>query len=348
MELAEVPYTGPGSYRLITAMNVCIVGCGAIGSLLAAFLSKITTITVIDRGDQYLALSRHGLTVQNASGRQEHIKNLDVRDSLRGCGTFDAIFLAVKANEISELAVELHHLFNDDTPIITLQNGLPWWYFQRFEGEYEGHTIRATDPDGSLGRLIDPQRILGCVAYPAAELIEPGVIQHVEGLRFPVGELDGGQTHRVKQISQLMENAGLKAPVMEDIRSEIWLKAWGNLAFNPISALTHATLAQIATHPPTRAYTAQLMTEAQMVARRLGVEFRVPLERRMEGARSVGAHKTSMLQDVLAQRPIELDAILGSVLEIAELVEVPVPGLKGLYAMTSLRDAINREESLLY
>ncbi len=323
-------------------MIVCIVGCGAIGGLLAAFLSKTSAvITVVDRGNQYRALKERGLVIHNVSGERESRHNLIVSNTLRDCGSFDVVFLAVKANEISELAGELQYLFNDDTTIVTLQNGLPWWYFQRCGGEFDGYTIRATDAKGSLGKLIDPRRIIGCVAYPAAELIQPGIIRHIEGLRFPIGELDGEETRRVRQISELMVDAGLRAPILEDIRSEIWLKAWGNIAFNPISALTHATMAQIATHPPTREYTVQLMGEAQAVANKLGISFRVPLERRLQGAEQVGSHKTSMLQDVLARRPMELDAILGSVLEMAELVNVSVPGLKGLYALCSLRDAVN-------
>ena len=327
-------------------MKVCIVGCGAIGGLLAAFLSRTSAdVTVVDRGDQYLAIRDHGLVLVNTMGKKELLKNLRVTDSFENCGNFDVVFLAVKAYEIDALSTGLPALFHDRTALVTLQNGLPWWYFQRCGGSFEGRSIRATDPGGRLSKLIDSQRIVGCVAYPAAEVVEPGVIRHIEGVRFPLGELDGQITPRAKQISELLSEAGLKSPVLEDIRSEIWLKAWGNLAFNPISALTHATMAQIARFPQTNEYAAQLMREAETVANKLGVDFRVSLEQRLLGAEKVGEHKTSMLQDMQALRPMELDAILGTVIEMAALVGVGVPYLKGLYALCSLRDAINMEQA---
>jgi len=326
-------------------VKVCIVGCGAIGGLLAGFLSKTSVdVTVIDRGDQFLALREQGLELVTMEGVKERRGNLCVADSLRSCGNFDVVFLAVKAHEISALADDLPALFNDQTVLVTLQNGLPWWYFLRHGGPFEGHIIQSTDPDGRLSDIIDPGRIIGCVAYPAAEVIEPGVVRHMEGIRFPVGELDGRTTSRVQRVSDLLIGAGLKAPVLENIREEIWLKAWGNLAFNPISALTHATMAEIALNPLSRDYTAQLMGEAQLVANKLGVKFRVPLQRRLEGAEKVGGHKTSMLQDALAFRPMEVDAVLGSVIELAALAEIEVPHLKGLYALCNLRNEINLKD----
>jgi 2-dehydropantoate 2-reductase len=328
-------------------MKICIVGCGAIGGLLTRYLAKTgSDITVVERNGQFMALRDRGLIVQNPDGSQEHIKNLTVSDSIQGSGIFDVVFLAVKAHEIESLAAELPALFDKHTVLVTLQNGIPWWYFQRHGGPLDGSILRSTDPSGKLSELIDPARIIGCVSYPAAEVIEPGVIRHIEGIRFPIGELDGTTTERAKKISELLVSAGLKSPVLEDIRSEIWLKAWGNLAFNPISALTHATMADIAIYPQSREYTLQLMREAQAVANRLGIEFRVPLERRLQGAQKVGGHKTSMLQDVLARRQLELDAILGAVIEIAELVDVIVPNLKGLYALCSLRSTINLNQTI--
>lgn len=328
-------------------MKICIVGCGAIGGMLAAYLAKAgVTVTVFDRGEQLQALLANGLTLHSADGAIDSIGNLQVIENLHDCGTFDFVFLAVKAYEISSLSNHLPRIFHADTALVTLQNGLPWWYFQRNTGPFAGYSIRATDPDGSLNKLIDPQHIIGCVAYPAAEVLEPGVIRHIEGVRFPIGELDGQITPRAQQISEMLVGAGLKSPVLEDIRSEIWLKIWGNLAFNPISALTHATMVQIAKHPQSREYTTHVMSEAQAVANKLGISFRVSPERRLQGAEKVGSHKTSMLQDLLAQRPMELDAILGSVIEIAELLDVSVPSLKGLYALCSLRNVINLEQTV--
>lgn len=323
-------------------MGICIVGCGAIGGLLAAYLSGSTArITVVDQDQQFRALRENGLELQSLDGQKKLIRNLTVLDSIKQCGSFDVVFLGVKAYQIASLAEELAPLLNENTALITLQNGIPWWYFQRQGGPLRGRSLEAIDPGGKLAGLIDPRHIIGCVAYPAAEVVKPGVIRHIEGVRFPIGELDGKTSPRAVRISELLVSAGLKSPILEDIRSEIWLKVWGNLAFNPISALTHATMAEIAICPETREYTIQLMNEAEAVANSLGVRLRVPLERRLKGAEGVGGHKTSMLQDVLSGRPLELGAILGAVIEIAALQHIDVPNLKGLYALSSLRNAIN-------
>ncbi|MEM1110315.1 MAG: 2-dehydropantoate 2-reductase [Pseudomonadota bacterium] len=323
-------------------MKVCIIGCGAIGGMLAAFLARAEVeVTVIDKGTQYAALRERGLTLVDTSDAKIEVDTLRVETRLPPGESFDALFLAVKAHEIETLAADISHALGDSNLLITLQNGLPWWYFQRYEGALAGKVLQSTDPGGRLTQLIDPEQILGCVAYPAAEVTAPGVIRHLEGIRFPLGELDGRVTGRAESVSNLLVSAGLKSPVLTNIREEIWLKAWGNMAFNPISALTHATMADIARFQPTRDYVAELMREAEEVAHQLGIRFRVPLERRLEGAEKVGAHKTSMLQDVLANRPLETDAILGSIVEMASLVEIKVPQLSGLYAMTRLRDRVN-------
>lgn len=328
-------------------MQVCVFGCGAIGGLLAAHLAKTgAPVTVFDRGEQLQALRSNGLTLHTPDGDVESIRSLRVLEDPGECGTFDVVFLAVKAHEIPPLSDVLPRLFHANTALVTLQNGLPWWYFQRHGGEFGDYCMKAVDPDRKLFDAIDPAHIVGCVAFPAAEVSAAGVVRHIEGIRFPVGELDGGASERVSRISELLVVAGLKSPVLEDIRSEIWLKSWGNLAFNPISALTHATMAEIALHPNTRQYVVQVMTEAQTVADKLGVSFRVPLERRLQGAERVGSHKTSMLQDLLAQRPLELDAILGTVIEMAELTGTEVPALEGLYALCSLRNETNQGRSV--
>ncbi len=230
--------------------------------------------------------------------------------------------------------------------MVTLQNGIPWWYFQKLGGPHANRVVRAVDPDGVLLSRIDPDRIIGCIAYPAATIAEPGVIRHIEGNRFPVGELDGLDTERVKAVAAAFTDAGFKARILDDIRSEIWLKLWGNLTFNPISALTHSTLVDICQFPLTRELAATMMTEAQAIGERLGATFRVSMERRISGAESVGKHKTSMLQDVEAGKPLEIDGMLGAVVELAEVTEVDVPTLRALYASVSLLNQTLQSEGI--
>jgi 2-dehydropantoate 2-reductase len=217
-----------------------------------------------------------------------------------------------------------------------MQNGIPYWYFHRHPGELEGTQVKSVDPNGIIERHIPCARVIGCVVYPAAELISPGVIKHVEGNRFPVGEPDGSSSDRVNRLAQCFVEGGLQAPVLDDIRGEVWLKLWGNLTFNPISALSRATLAGICQYPLSRTLARAMMTEAQSVANKLGVTFRVPLEKRIAGAERVGHHKTSMLQDVEAGRTLEIDALLGSVVELARLTDTPTPHLDTVHALTKL------------
>jgi len=217
-----------------------------------------------------------------------------------------------------------------------MQNGIPYWYFYRHGGPYQGRAVSAVDPEGVCLRLIPPERVIGCVVYPAAMLVAPGLIRHIEGDRFPVGEPDGSASERVRSVSECLVRAGLKAPVLEDIRAEIWLKLWGNLTFNPISALTRATLVDICQYPPTRKLAAAMMSEAQAVANKLGITFRLPIERRIAGAERVGAHKTSMLLDLEGGRALETDALLGSVLELARLTGTEAPAMETVYALTKL------------
>jgi 2-dehydropantoate 2-reductase len=259
-------------------------------------------------------------------------------------GAQDTVLLTVKAHQVAAIAPELRHLCHADTAIVTMQNGIPWWYFHRHGGQYEGTAVRSADPDGSIGRHIDPARIIGSVVYPAANLIAPGVVQVVEGNRFTLGELDGSTSARVQAISGSLTKAGFKAPVIADIRSEIWLKLWGNLSFNPISALTHATLVDICRFPLTRDLAAQMMREAEAIANKLGVTFRVSIERRIAGAEKVGAHKTSMLQDVEAGRDPEVDALVGAVIELGRLTGTPTPHIDAVYALVKLLGRTMQEE----
>jgi 2-dehydropantoate 2-reductase len=217
-----------------------------------------------------------------------------------------------------------------------MQNGIPFWYFHRHGGELAGTVVRSVDPGGLIGQHITPGRVIGCVVYPASELTAPGVIHHIEGDRFPVGELDGSTSVRVTQVSESFIRAGFKSPILENIRSEIWLKLWGNLTFNPISALSRATLADICQFPPTRKLAEMMMTEAQNIAHKLDITFRVSIERRISGAEKVGKHKTSMLQDVEAGREPELDALVGSVVELGRLTHTPTPTIDTVYALSGL------------
>jgi 2-dehydropantoate 2-reductase len=271
-------------------MRICILGCGAIGGLLAGYLAKTDVeLTLVDRGEQYRALREKGLILRRFEEANQRFTNLNVVNHCEDLGRFDYIFLAVKAHEIGALAAGIRGMLGQGSVLVTLQNGIPWWYFQRHGGALEGRVIETTDPGGQLAGMIDAGKVIGCVAYPAAEIVSPGVVRHIEGIRFPVGELDGQATPRLAELSQLLVTAGLKSPMLEDIRSEIWLKAWGNAVFNPVSALTHATMAEIARFPPTRDVVADLMREVGQVAGALGITFRVPLER-VAGCPAVAAH----------------------------------------------------------
>jgi 2-dehydropantoate 2-reductase len=259
-------------------------------------------------------------------------------------GTQDLVFLALKAYVLEAVAPQMPSLFGDDTIVVPLQNGLPWWYFQNFRGPHAGYRLQTADPNGTIERNIEPSRLIGCVVYPAGEIAAPGVIRHLEGDRFPVGELDGSESARVKTLSDTLTAAGLKAPVLSDIRSEIWLKLWGNMSFNPISALTHATLVDICEEPATRELAAEMMREAQAIAAKLGVTFRVPLEKRIEGAAKVGKHKTSTLQDIEAGRDVEVDALIGSVIELGTLTATPIPATRAVHALLKLLVRTMREQ----
>ena len=237
---------------------------------------------------------------------------------------------------MGDLLPQLRDLFGPETLVVTMINGVPWWYFQKLGGSWEGQHLESVDPGGNIARQIEADRIIGSVVYPASELIEPGVVKVIEGNRFTLGELDGSRTPRIEALSQAMIRAGFKSPVSKDIRGEIWVKLWGNLSFNPISALTHATLEDICSFEPTRALAAAMMTEAQQIGEKLGVEFKVSLDKRIAGAQAVGAHKTSMLQDVEHGRAIELQALVGAVIELGRITGVATPNIVAVHALASL------------
>jgi len=327
-------------------MKVCVVGAGAIGGYMAVRIAQAGhDVSVIARGPHLAAIRAHGLKLIEAD-QELVVTNLTATDNIRDLGPQDVVLLALKAHQIEAVVEDLSVLLEPKTVLVTLQNGIPWWYFQKLDSPYAGRVVKTVDPTGVLFNKIDPDRLVGCIAYPAATIAEPGVIQHVEGNRFPVGELDGSESDRVNQVSTLFTEAGFKARVLTDIRSEIWLKLWGNLTFNPISALTHATLVDICQFPLTRALAEAMMTEAQTIGERLGAGFRVPMERRIAGAESVGKHKTSMLQDVEVGKPLEIDGMLGVVVELAEITEVDVPTLRALYACVSLLNKTIQDEQV--
>ena len=293
-------------------------------------------VTLIARGPHLAAIRESGLKLIAADGAEQVARNVAATDKIGEAGEHDIVVLALKAHQIVEVADQLPSLFGPETVVVTVQNGIPWWYFQRHGGELDGRRLESLDPDGAIERNIGVERIIGSIAYPAADKPAPGVIQHVEGLRFPLAELDGSKTERVKAISELFVRAGFRSPILSDIRAQIWLKAWGNLSFNPISALTRATLAEICRFAATRSLAAAMMREAQEIAEKLGVRFRHTIEQRIAGAEQVGEHKTSMLQDVEAGRPLEVEALIGVVAELGRLTGTPTPSIDAVYSCVKL------------
>jgi ketopantoate reductase len=322
-------------------MKICIVGAGAIGGLMGArFALAGEKVTLIDQGAHLAAIRKNGLKLIWQDGSEAVARDVAATDKLAEAGPQDLVILALKAHYLEQVAHQIPALVGPETVIVTVQNGIPWWYFHKHGGPYDGHRLESLDPTGVLSKNIDGDRIIGCVVYPAADVPEPGVIHHVEGDRFPIGELDGRETARVQRLHDLLVEAGFRSRILDDIRSEIWLKAWGNLSFNPISALTHATLAEICQFRDTRELAAAMMAEAQAIAETLGVTFRHTIEKRIEGAESVGAHKTSMLQDVELGRSLEVEALMGAVLELGRLIEAPAPSIKAVYACVKLLNKI--------
>lgn len=318
-------------------MRFAIVGAGAIGGFLGARLALAGHgVTFIARNRNLAAIRENGFRLIEEDGREQHTRALQAVQAMSEAGPQDAVLLTVKAHQVVDLLPDLHALFGPRTMLVTMVNGVPWWYFQRLPGPWEGRTLDSVDPGGALAAAIDPARLIGSVVYPAAELLAPGVVKVIEGNRFSLGELDGSRSERIDALSQALMGAGFKAPVSRDIRGELWVKLWGNLSFNPISALTHATLEDICRFPPTRALAERMMAEAQAVAEALGVRFRITLAQRLAGAEAVGAHKTSMLQDVEQGRALELAALVGAVIELGRITGQPVPTIEAVHAATAL------------
>jgi 2-dehydropantoate 2-reductase len=318
-------------------MKVCVVGAGSIGGYVGVKLALAgDDVTLIARGANLRAIRANGMRLSMQDGTEHVARSVRATDRLAEAGPQDLVILGMKAHQVEAVVPDLHHLLHADTAIVPMQNGIPWWYFQHHGGEFEGRVVTSVDPDGTVMRGIDPARIVGCVVYPACEMAAPGHVRHIEGDRFPLGELDGSESARVVALSERFVRAGLKSPVLTDVRSEIWLKLWGNLTFNPISALAHSTLVDICRFPPSRDLAVNMMREAEAVANRLGIRFRVTLEKRIAGAEKVGKHKTSMLQDVEAGRDPEIDALVGSVIELGRIAGVPTPHIETVYALVKL------------
>ena len=318
-------------------MKICVVGAGAIGGLMGAKLALAgEDVTLIARGAHLEAIRQNGLKLIEEDGTEHVARQVKATSRLNEAGAQDIVILALKAHQVEPIAKDLPALFGPGTIVVTTQNGIPWWYFQKHGGEFEGRRVETVDPSGTLMASVEVERILGCVVFPAAEIVSPGVVRVIEGNRFPVGELDGSDSERVKMVTALFTKAGFKSPVLKNVRGEIWLKLWGNLSFNPISALTHSTLVDICQFPLTRQLAADMMTEAQTIANKLGIEFRVSLEKRIAGAENVGKHKTSMLQDIEIGRAIEIDALVGAVVELGRLTQTPTPHIDAVYACVKL------------
>ncbi len=317
-------------------MRICIYGAGAIGGFLGAKLAAAgAEVSLVARGPHLAAMQARGLRLIEA-GREATLPVRAAADPAE-LGPQDAVIVALKAHSAPAAAPAMRALFHQGTTVVWAVNGLPWWYFHRHGGPHEGRRIAAVDPGGVLWEGIGPERVLGCVVYPAVEVAEPGVVRHVEGNRFSLGEPSGEKSERAERLAGALAAAGLRAPVRPRIRDEIWVKLWGNLSFNPISALTHATLDILCTDPGTRAVARAMMREAQAIAEGLGVRFPVDVERRIDGGAAVGAHRTSMLQDLLAGRPMEIDALVTAVQELGRLTGTPTPTIDIVLALVRQR-----------
>jgi 2-dehydropantoate 2-reductase len=316
-------------------MRVAVLGAGAIGAYVGAALARGgTDVHLIARGAHLEALRRNGVRVVSARGDFE--ARPPATDDSSEVGPVDFIFLGLKANSYANAGPLLEPLMHDETAVVAGQNGIPWWYFHGLEGEYAGRRIEAVDPGGAVSRVIPPERAIGCVVYAGTELAEPGVVRHLEGTRFTIGEPDGTISERCLRFSEAMVTGGLKCPVEAQVRDEIWVKLMGNVAFNPLSALTRATLAAMCGHPPTRRVVASMMEETLEIAHAVGAHPSVSIERRLTGAERVGDHKPSTLQDLEAGKPLELAALIDAVVELADLTGIAAPSLRTVAAASGL------------
>jgi len=320
-------------------VKIAIVGAGAIGAFLGAKLALSgEDVYLIARGPHLRAMQADGVRVRSPEGDFE--AHPTATDDYESIGPVDFVFLTVKAHSLTGIAPNLAPLLGPDTAVVSAQNGIPWWYFMGHGGPFDGESIESVDPGGVIAGAIDQSRIIGCVIYPSTAIVEPGVIEHIEGNRFSLGELDGSSSDRCKRLAGALIATGLRAPIRGHIRHDMWIKLLGNVVFNPMSALTGATLAEMVTHPETSATVRAVMAEADEVAQGLGVRLPFTVEQRMEGARKVGAHKTSMLQDLEAGRPMELESVVGVVIELGEKLGLPMPLTRTLYSCARLLEQV--------
>ena len=318
-------------------MKICIFGAGAIGGFVGAKLADAgAEVSMVARGAHLSAMKENGLTLLENGLKPKKIKIKVAQDPLE-LGEQDYVFVTLKAHSVPSVAESMAPLLREDTTVVSGVNGIPWWYFHKVGGEFEGTRLSSVDPDNKQWNFFGPDRMLGCVVYPAAEVTEPGVIKHIEGNKFSLGEPDGEKSQRALLFSEALRSAGLKAPVRKKLRDEIWVKLWGNLSFNPISALTHATLDVLCEDRETRQVLRSMMLEAKEIGEKLGVNFPIDVEKRIDGGAAVGSHKTSMLQDLELSRPLEIDAILGSVQELGQITKTPTPIIDTVLAVIKLR-----------
>ena len=316
-------------------MKIAIVGAGAIGAFLGAKLALSgEDVYLIARGAHLQAMQTHGVQVKSPEGDFEAHPN--ATDDYESVGPVDFVFLTVKAHSLTEIAPQIAPLLGPETAVVSAQNGIPWWYFHSHGGPFDGTAIESVDPGGVVAQAIDPSRIIGCIIYPSTVIVQPGVIEHIEGNRFSIGELDGTSSDRCKTLAAALIGAGLKAPIRSRIRHDLWVKLLGNVVFNPMSALTGATLEEMATHPESSAIARAVMAEADEVAVALGIRLPLTIDQRMYGARKVGVHKTSMLQDLESGRPMELESVVGVVIELGGKLGLPMPHTRTLYSCTRL------------
>lgn len=317
-------------------MKVCIFGAGAIGGYMGVKLAKAgADVSLVARGPHLSEMQEKGLTL--IEEEETTTVSVTASDDPTTLGVQDYVIVTLKAHSVPPVVSKMAPLIGPNTTIVSGVNGVPWWYFHQLEGEHEGTRLESVDPGNVQWDGFGPDRVLGCVVYPAAEVIEPGVIKHIEGNRFSLGEPDGSKSERALALSKILSDAGLKAPVRPKLRDEIWVKLWGNLSFNPISALTHATLDVLCTDEGTRAVARNMMLEAQEIAERLGVKFPIDVDRRIAGGAAVGAHRTSMLQDLDQGRPMEIDALVASVQELGRVTNVPTPTIDTVLGLVRLR-----------
>lgn len=322
-------------------MKICIFGAGAIGGYMGAKLAQAgADVSLVARGPHLAAIQSKGLTLIE-EGADPVTVPVRASAAAADLGPQDYVIVTLKAHSVPAVVPGMQPLIGPDTTIVSGVNGVPWWYFHKIGGPFEGTRLHSVDPGNIQWDGFGPDRVLGCVVYPAAEVSEPGTIHHIEGNRFSLGEPDGSKSDRATALSQALQAAGLKAPVRPRLRDEIWVKLWGNLSFNPISALTHATLDVLCTDPGTRDVARRMMIEAQIIAEKLGVTFPIDVERRIDGGAAVGAHRTSMLQDLDAHRPMEIDALIGSVQELGRITDTPTPTIDTVLALVALRGRVS-------